>query len=120
MDGTHGDLTNDMIPVAVIDQANNLVFIFRIDKQEESGGITDIITADGTGFVVAKVGSLTALLEMENDNTSGFGDEMENLLLKTKKDYFGVRFMDSLLGTSWKQLIFSVSIIFVSNEMLHN
>lgn len=105
-DGMHGDFTVEMIPVAVIGEDEKLVFIFRPSPLDKNN-VTEIITADGTAFVVAKVGPIESLLK---ESTPAFRNYSVN---KKIKDHFCVLFLDELLGRSWKELVFSVGTIFV-------
>lgn len=113
--GTHGDYSQDLIPVAVISQDEQLVFIFRPSASDRNGNVTEIITADGTGFVVAKVGPADCLLsDTDHKKSKRLSFSRSS---KFRKELFCIMFLDRLLGRSWKQLLFSVSTVFVSTHI---
>ncbi|CAL8089403.1 unnamed protein product [Orchesella dallaii] len=108
-EGKHSDMYKDLIPVAIVDLNGNLEFIFRTEHMERgSEEIIEIITADGTAFCVAKMGSLNVIEDLSPQETRS-----SILRNKQKKQHFCIKYVDHSLGRSWKQLLMGTSVVFV-------
>lgn len=104
-DGTIANFNLELVPTAVFGNDGGLSFIFRQSTETNCSDITEIITADGAAFVVAKIGPAESLVE-----DSGDAKDDVNLL---RKDQFCLIFLDGLLSHTWKQLLLGVASIYV-------